>query len=92
MAEALITGLMDHGFDPSYSKKTRYDGGLGHAFARVLKFLVPENNCRIIPVMVNTYYPPAPSAKRCLRFGQTLAALIAHFPATSASSSSLPAA
>ena len=80
MAEALITGLMDQGFDPSYSKKTRYDGGLGHAFARVLKFLVPENNCRVIPVMVNTYYPPAPSAKRCLHFGQTLAALIRQFP------------
>jgi len=80
LAEALITGLMDHGFDPSYSKKTRYDGGLGHAFARVLKFLVPENNCRVIPVMVNTYYPPAPSAKRCLNFGQTLANLIREFP------------
>ena len=80
MAEALITGLMDQGFDPSYSKKTRYDGGLGHAFARVLKFLVPENNCRVIPVMVNTYYPPAPSAKRCLSFGQTLASLIRQYP------------
>ncbi len=80
MAEALITGLMDQGFDPSYSKKTRYDGGLGHAFARVLKFLVPENNCRLIPVMVNTYYPPAPSAQRCLHFGQSLAALIREFP------------
>ncbi|HET7006704.1 MAG TPA: hypothetical protein VFK65_14470 [Candidatus Binatia bacterium] len=80
MAEALITGLMEKGFDPSYSKKTRYDGGLGHAFARVLKFLVPENNCRVIPVMVNTYYPPAPSAKRCLSFGQALAASIRQFP------------
>jgi len=80
MAEALITGLMDQGFDPSYSKKTRYDGGLGHAFARVLKFLLPENNCRLIPVMVNTYYPPAPSAQRCLHFGQSLAALIREFP------------
>jgi len=80
MAEALITGLMDQGFDPSYSKMTRYAGGLGHAFARVLKFLLPENNCRVIPVMVNTYYPPAPSAKRCLQFGQTLAALIRQYP------------
>jgi hypothetical protein len=76
MAETLTTGLMDRGFDPSYSKKTRYDGGLGHAFARVLKFLVPRANCRIIPIMVNTYYPPAPSAKRCLEFGKTLASLI----------------
>jgi 3-O-methylgallate 3,4-dioxygenase len=80
LAEALITGLMDHGFDPSYSKATRYAGGLGHAFARVLKFLVPQADCRVIPVMVNTYYPPAPSAKRCLNFGQTLAELIRNYP------------
>ena len=80
LAEALITGLMDQGFDPSYSKKTRYDGGLGHAFARVLKFLVPDANCRLIPVMVNTYYPPAPSAKRCLQFGQALASIIRQYP------------
>jgi hypothetical protein len=80
MADAIITGLMDHGFDPSYSKKTRYEGGLGHAFARVLKFLVPQTNCRVIPIMVNTYYPPAPSAKRCLEFGKTLASLIRQYP------------
>ncbi|MGH7887409.1 MAG: hypothetical protein ACREPG_06065 [Candidatus Binatia bacterium] len=80
LGEALVTGLMDHGFDPSYSKKTRYDGGLGHAFARVLKFLVPQADYRVIPVMVNTYYPPAPSAKRCLQFGQTLAQLIREYP------------
>jgi len=80
LAEALITGLMDQGFDPSYSKKTRYDGGLGHAFARVLKFLVPDANCLLIPVMVNTYYAPAPSAQRCLKFGQALASIIRQYP------------
>jgi 3-O-methylgallate 3,4-dioxygenase len=79
MAEALVNGLMDAGFDPSYSKQTRYDGGLGHAFARVLKFLIPEPKYRVIPVMVNTYYPPAPSAKRCLQFGQALAAIIRQY-------------
>jgi 3-O-methylgallate 3,4-dioxygenase len=80
LGETLVTGLMDHGFDPAYSKKTRYDGGLGHAFARVLKFLVPKADCRVVPVMVNTYYPPAPSAKRCLQFGRALATLIREYP------------
>ena len=80
MAEALVNGLMDEGFDPSYSKQTRYEGGLGHAFARVLKFLLPEPNCRVIPIMVNTYYPPAPSARRCLQFGEALAAIIRQYP------------
>ena len=80
LGEALVTGLMDRGFDPSYSKTTRYDGGLGHAFARVLKFLKPKADGRVIPVMVNTYYPPAPSAKRCLQFGEALASIISQYP------------
>jgi len=80
LGEALVTGLMDQGFDPSYSKATRYEGGLGHAFARVLRFLSPEAQYGVVPVMVNTYYPPAPSAQRCLRFGQALAAIIRQFP------------
>ena len=83
IAEALITGLMDEGFDPAYSKRTRYDGGLGHAFARVLKFLVPKAHCSIIPVMVNTYYPPAPSPKRCVEFGQALARILRRSPSQS---------
>jgi aromatic ring-opening dioxygenase catalytic subunit (LigB family) len=77
---ALIDGLMNDGFDPSYSKKTRYEGGLGHAFARVLKFLTPEARFAIVPIMVNTYYPPAPSAKRCVQFGKAVAKAIHAFP------------
>jgi aromatic ring-opening dioxygenase LigB subunit len=81
LAGALVDGLMDEGFDPAYSKRTRYDGGLGHAFARVLKFLTPDASRRIVPVMVNTYYPPAPSARRCAQFGVVLAKLVDRFPA-----------
>jgi Catalytic LigB subunit of aromatic ring-opening dioxygenase len=80
LAEALIAGLMDEGFDPAYSKRTRYEGGLGHAFARVLKYLTPEPTRRIVPVMVNTYYPPAPSAKRCVQFGQAVASILRKLP------------
>lgn len=79
LAEALIGGLMDEGFDPAYSKHTRYDGGLGHAFARVLKFLSPDAKHRVIPVMINTYYPPAPSAQRCVKFGRALATVLGRF-------------
>jgi aromatic ring-opening dioxygenase catalytic subunit (LigB family) len=72
LAQALLTGLMDNGFDPAWSKKTREETGLGHAFGRALDFIMPERRFPIVPVMVNTYYPPAPSAKRCLQFGAVL--------------------
>lgn len=80
LGQALVDGLMDDGFDPAYSKRTRYDGGLGHAFARVLKFLSPGANYPVLPVMVNTYYPPAPSAKRCVAFGAALAKVLRRMP------------
>lgn len=76
---SLIDGLMEAGFDPAYSRKTRYDGGLGHAFARVLKFLTPDARLAVVPIMVNTYYPPAPSAKRCVDFGKALTSAISAF-------------
>ncbi len=80
LAKALIDGLMNEGFDPSYSKRTRYDGGLGHAFARVLKFLSPQAKHAVVPVMVNTYFPPAPSANRCVQFGRALAKVLRQAP------------
>ncbi len=80
LGAALLSDLMNAGFDPAYSKRTRYEGGLGHAFARVLKFLTPHLDCRVLPIMVNTYFPPAPSPKRCVQFGRALAAAIRRFP------------
>ena len=80
LAKHLLADLMDNGFDPAYSKMTRYDGGLGHAFARVLKFLLADASCRVVPIMVNTYFPPAPSPQRCVQFGRALAAAIRRHP------------
>ena len=82
LAKHLLADLMDNGFDPAYSKMTRYDGGLGHAFARVLKFLLADASCRVVPIMVNTYFPPAPSPQRCVQFGRALAAAIRRHPGT----------
>lgn len=79
LAVSILEGLTEQGFDPAYSKETRFEGGLGHAFARVLKFLSPEARFAIVPIMVNTYYPPAPSPKRCIQFGRALAAAIPRF-------------
>ncbi len=83
MAMAITNTLMEMDFDPAYSHKTRYEGGMGHAFARVLKFLMPDHQYPVIPIMINTYYPPAPSAKRCVRFGKALASAIGQFPGQS---------
>jgi 3-O-methylgallate 3,4-dioxygenase len=71
VARNILENLMENGFDPGWSNKTRDEAGLGHAFGRPLKFL-SDGTIPIVPLMVNTYYPPAPSAKRCLQFGKAL--------------------
>jgi hypothetical protein len=75
-AFSLIDELMAQGFDPAWSTKTRYEAGLGHAFGRPLSFIAPARRYPIVPVMVNTYFPPVPSAKRCFEFGKALARAI----------------
>ena len=79
---ALARGDVPSAARPAYSRQTRYVGGLGHAFARPLKFLLPEARYRIVPIMVNTYYPPAPSARRCVQFGQALAGALRDYADT----------
>ena len=80
LAKHLIEALMDAGFDPAYAKQTRYEGGIGHAFARPFKFLLPDAGAAVVPVMINTYYPPVPSPRRCIQFGQALAEAIRAYP------------
>ena len=79
LAGALVDGLMDEGFDPAWSRETRMKGGLGHAFGRPLHFLTPNAAYPIVPLMVNTYFPPAPSPKRCVQLGQALARVVAAY-------------
>jgi len=80
LARSLVLGLMELGFDPAWSTATREETGLGHAFGRALKFLMPDQGFPIVPLMVNTYYPPAPSARRCLQFGKAMRELIEALP------------
>lgn len=79
LAQALLENLMEEGFDPAWSRKTRSAYGLGHAFGRALKFLTPEARYPIVPIAVNTFYPPTPSAKRCFEIGQALATALRNY-------------
>jgi 3-O-methylgallate 3,4-dioxygenase len=76
LARGLVEGLMDLGMDPAWSLKPRLETGMGHAIARPLHFTTPRADYPIIPVMLNTYYPPAPSPKRCVQLGQALKEVI----------------
>ena len=54
---------------------------LGHAFAFVQRRIVGALRIPLVPIFVNTYYPPnTPSAARCFAFGRALGAAIAAYP------------
>jgi hypothetical protein len=83
LAESLIERLVDHDIDvgacaavgdPSKS-------GFGHAYGFVIQRLFRGRRIPVVPIMVNTYYPPnVPTARRCHDVGRALRQAIEAFP------------
>ena len=71
----LIEQLTDAGFDlgavSAFNRPT--EEGLGHAYGFVIQRLLGARPIPLIPVLLNTYYPPnTPSPARCYQLGQAL--------------------
>ncbi len=70
LANHLITNLTDQEFDVTRCNQLRAERGIGHAFSFLYQRFWPECNVPIVPVMINTYYPPnQPTPKRCHDLG-----------------------
>lgn len=69
----LIQHLVDEGFDLTVSNQLKAEVGLGHAFTFVYRRLLPDDPKPMVPIMINTFYPPnqAPP-RRCYALGQAL--------------------
>jgi catalytic LigB subunit of aromatic ring-opening dioxygenase len=81
LAKHMVEQLVEHNFDVSYSNALSRERGEGHAFGFVHRRLLDSAPLPIVPVVVNTYYPPnQPRPRRCYRFGQALRAAIASWP------------
>ncbi len=76
----LIEQLIDNEFDVSHSKRLSKAHGEGHAFGFVHKRLMGENIVPIVPVALNTYFPPnQPRPKRCYELGQAIRKAVTSF-------------
>src|SRR5580704_12082228 len=65
----IVSSLTEQEFDLARSDKLRTKG-IGHAFAFLYQRLWPECNVPIVPIMINTYYPPnQPTPRRCFALG-----------------------
>lgn len=83
LAMKLIDGLMDRNFDISTSSNIQnpQQRGFGHAFGFMIKRLFKGKNYPVVPVLLNTYYPPnVPRPNRCFALGQAIAQIIEEIP------------
>jgi aromatic ring-opening dioxygenase catalytic subunit (LigB family) len=76
IANQLVEGCMDEGFDVSWSKSFGAGKLLSHAHTEPILYLVEGSGIPVVPVFVNAVHPPAPSAARCYAFGQAIRKVI----------------
>jgi aromatic ring-opening dioxygenase catalytic subunit (LigB family) len=68
LAEELLDKLVNAGFDMTYSQ----DAVLGHSFAAVYEWVIEGRALPVVPIFVNTYLPPLPTARRCEQLGKAI--------------------
>ena len=77
----LIEGLTARGFDIAAVAALPDDRFEGHAYSFVHRRLMRTGPVPIVPVFLNTYYPPnQPTPARCYDLGLALRDLVAAFP------------
>jgi 3-O-methylgallate 3,4-dioxygenase len=81
LARHMVGYLMDQDFDISHSEKLPRDHGEGHAFGFVHRRLLGERPIPVVPVVLNTYFPPnQPTPRRCYALGEAIRAAIGAWP------------
>ncbi len=81
----LVNGLITLGVDVASSDRVLDPSvrGFGHAFGFVIERLMKDVNVPMLPVMLNTYFPPnTPTAARCHEVGVKIAAALKASPST----------
>ncbi len=77
----LIEELIGQGFDVSQSKRLAKEHGEGHAFGFVHRRMMNDHVIPIVPVALNTYFPPnQPRPRRCYELGRALRAAVQSAP------------
>lgn len=78
LGQAILIGLMERGFDPAFSlSDSNPEKGMCHAIMRPLEFF--GYDVPVVPMLVNTLFPPQITAKRCYALGRALREIIEAF-------------
>jgi aromatic ring-opening dioxygenase catalytic subunit (LigB family) len=76
LALGLLDGLVDRGFDMTFSQQAL----LGHAFAVPFEYVLEGRPIPVVPMFVNVYLPPLPKPRRCAALGAAIAQVVAERP------------
>ena len=83
VASDLVRGLIRQGVDVGVVRRVvdPTQRGFGHAFGFIIQRLVRDGAVPMLPVLLNTYFPPnTPTAARCFDVGTKIAAALAASP------------
>jgi len=81
LANHIIDALIDLEFDIAVADRVVEGQGEGHAFGFVHRRLLEGQPLPVVPVFLNTYYPPnQPSPGRCYRLGRAIADAVRRWP------------
>lgn len=80
LATHVLTGLLAADFDPAFMLDLpKPDVGMCHAIMNPLGFFT-DFQIPTVPVLINAYYAPQISARRCYRLGNAVRQIIESFP------------
>ena len=83
LAAAVIDGLIGGGVDVAVASEVPdpRTAGFGHAYGFVIDRLMPSRPVPVLPVMLNTYFPPnVPRPGRCYDIGTMIADAVRRHP------------
>lgn len=81
LALHLIEGLTQREADVTALAALKDNEHEGHAYSYIHRTYLQEKKIPVVPVFLNTYYPPnPPTPKRCVRLGRDIAELITQYP------------
>jgi hypothetical protein len=81
LATHLIAALIDREFDVASANALPDGEGEGHAFAFVHRRIMNGADIPVVPVFLNTYYPPnQPTPRRCYRLGRAIREAVESYP------------
>ena len=84
LAQCIHAGLLKQGFDFAssavFKPLGRPEHGVSHMLAHPVPTLVPKLDVPLIPIFMNEYFPPLPTAERCYHLGAALAEVLADRP------------